>query len=63
MQNYFHFYRFPSQTKNKFENLELNLEHIANKSLFLVALLGDFNARMQGWYENKISIWQLITSV
>ena len=42
--------------KNESENfinyLKLNLEHIGNKSSFLIVVLGDFNARMQGWYQN-----------
>ena len=50
--NFASLYRFPSQTKDEFENfiktLELNLEHIANKSLFLFVVLCDFSARRQG---------------
>ena len=49
-------YRSPSHTKDEFDNfiknLELNLEHIANKSPFLILALGDFNAKMQGWYQD-----------
>ena len=49
--NFVSLYRSPSQTKDEFENfiknLELNLEHIANKSPFLIVVLGDFNAKMQ----------------
>ena len=52
--NFVSLYRSPSQTKNEFEikNLELNLEHIANKYPFLIVVLGGFNVRMQGWYQN-----------
>ena len=54
--------RSPSQTKDEFENfiksLELNLEHIVNKSLFLILVLSDFNARSQGWYQNDIAIFE-----
>ena len=50
--NFVGLYRSPSQTKDEFENfiknLELNLEHIANKSPFLIVVLGDFKARLQG---------------
>ena len=50
------FIRSPSQTKDEFENFvknfESNLEHTANKSPFLIVVLGDFNARMQCWYQN-----------
>ena len=45
-------YRSPSRTKDESENfiknLELNFDHIANKTPFLTAVLGDFSARMQG---------------
>ena len=70
--NFASLYRSPNQTKDEFENfiknLEINLEHIANESPFL---LGDFNARMQGRYQNDIatfeggvrSILQLLSSV
>ena len=57
--NFVSLYRSPGQTKDEFENfiknLELNLEHIANKNPFLIVVLGDFNARMQGWYQNDIA--------
>ena len=29
------------------------MEHIVNKSLFLIVVLGDFNASTQGWYQNN----------
>ena len=45
-------YRSPGHTKDEFDNfiknLELNLEHIASKSPFLILVLGNFNAKMQG---------------
>ena len=51
--------RFPGQTTDEFDNfiknLENDLEHIAKKILFLIVLLGDFNARMRGWYQNNIT--------
>ena len=57
--NFVSLYRSPSQTKDEFENfiknLEINLEHIANKSPFL---LGDFNARMQGRYQNGVTTFE-----
>ena len=57
--NFVTFYRSPSQTKDEFENLmktlELNLQHTLNKSPFLIVGLRDFNARMQGWYQNVIT--------
>ena len=58
-RNFVNLYRSPSQTKDEFEkfikNLEINLEHIANKSPFL---LGNFNARMQGRYQNNITTFE-----
>lgn len=51
---FFSFNSSPSQTnlKNLIKNLELNLKHNANKSQFLIIVLGDYNAKMQGWYQN-----------
>ena len=60
--NFVSLYRSPSQTKDEFENfiknLELNLEHIANKSPFLIVVVGDFNARMQDWHQNDITTFE-----
>ena len=57
--NFVSLYRSPSQTKDEFENfienLELNLEHIVNKSPSLIVVLGDFNTKMQCWYQSDIS--------
>ena len=57
--NFVSLFRSPSQTKDGFENFvknaELNLEQIANKSPFLIVVLSDFNARIQGWYQNDIT--------
>ena len=56
------FYRSPSQTKSEFENfiknLELNLEHTVNKSPYLIAVLGNFNARIQVWYQNDMTTFK-----
>ena len=60
--NFISLYRSPIQTKYEFENfiknLELNLEYIVNQSPFLIAVLGDFNGRMQGWYQNYITTFE-----
>ena len=57
--NFLSLHKSPSQTKDKFENviknLEQNWKHIANKSPFLIVVLDDFNARMQGLYQNDIT--------
>ena len=59
--NFVNPYRSPSQTKDGFENviknLELNLEHI-KKSQFLIVVLGDFNARIQSWYQNNMTYFE-----
>ena len=41
-----------------FKKLELNLEHTVNKSPFLIVVLGNFNARMQGLYQNDITTFE-----
>ena len=60
--NFVSLYSSPSQAKGEFENfikiLELNLEHIAKKSPFLILVLGDFYARMQGWYQKDITTFK-----
>lgn len=35
--------------ENFFKSFGLALEHMINKSLFLIVVLGGFNARMQDW--------------
>ena len=48
--------------KNESENfinyLKHNLEHIGNISSFLIVVLGDFNSRMQSWYQNDITTFE-----
>ena len=34
------------------------MEHITNKSPFLIIVLGDFNARIKGWYQNDITTFE-----
>ena len=34
------------------------MEYIANKSSFVIVVLGDFNERMQGWYQNDITTFE-----
>ena len=52
-------YRLPSQTRDIFEtfadNFELTLDTIVNKNPFLIAALGDFNAKTTNWYKNDIN--------
>ena len=46
------------ESYNFIKSLELNLEDIASKSSFLIILLGDFNARMQSWYQNGLTTFE-----
>ena len=34
------------------------MEHIANKNPFLIVVLGDFNTKMQAWYQNNITTFE-----
>ena len=49
-------YRSPSQNKDDFEtfleNLKLNFDHMAEKILFMMVVLCDFNAKSKFWYNN-----------
>ena len=60
--NFISLYRSSSQTKYEFENfiknLELDLEYIVNQRPFLFVVLGHFNGRMQGWYQNYIATFE-----
>ena len=55
--NFISLYRLPSQLSETFEdfvdNLELNLDKIANKSPYLLVVLGDFSVKSSNWYENE----------
>ena len=57
--NFIALYRSPSQSQNLFEsfkeNLELNLESAVQNNPFLLALLGDFNAKSSNWCKNDIT--------
>ena len=46
------------ESQNFIKSLELNLEDIASKSSFLIILLGDFNVRMQSWYQNDLTTFE-----
>ena len=41
--------------KNIFENLELNFDHMAEKNLFMMVGLGDYNPKSKPWYINDIT--------
>ena len=52
--NFLSLYRSPSQSQDDFEtfteNLELNLENLAQRNSFLVVAIGDFNANSSNWF-------------
>ena len=54
--NFISLYRSPYQSHNTFEtfvdNLELNLDTIADKNPCLIVILGDFNAKPSNWYKH-----------
>lgn len=37
------------------------MEHIVNKNSFVIVVLGDFNKRMQGWFQ--VAILEQITEI
>ena len=53
--NFISLYRSSSQSSETFEdfadNLELNLDKIANKSPYLLVALGDFDVKSSNWYK------------
>ena len=54
--NFISLYQSPSQSHDILEtfvdNLELNLDTIANKNPYLIVILGDFNAKSSNWYKH-----------
>ena len=53
LSNFISCYRSPSQSSNEFENfvyvLNLTLEALTQKNLFLTVIVGDFNAKFSKW--------------
>ena len=49
-------YRSPSENRDKFEkfleNLELSIDHVADKNPYMMVVLGDFNGKLNSWYAN-----------
>ena len=52
--NFISLYKSPIQSKDEFEslvnNLQLNLDSIELRNLYLIVVLGDFNAQTKGYY-------------
>ena len=40
------------------DNLELNLDAIANKNPYLIGILDDFNAKTSNWYEHDKTTYE-----
>ena len=40
------------------DNLELNLDAIANKNPYLIVILDDFNAKTSNWYEHDKTTYE-----
>ena len=62
MRNFLCLYKSPSQTRDTFEtfadNLELTLDTLTNNNPFLIAAIGDFNAKTTNWYKNDTTSYE-----
>ena len=60
--NFIFLYRSPSQSYDIFEtfadNLGQNLDTIADKNLYLIVILGDFNAKSSKWYKHDKTTYE-----
>ena len=60
--NFISLCRSPSQSSDTFEdfadNLELNLDKIANKSPYLLVALGNFNVKSSNWYKHDKATYE-----
>ena len=60
--NFLCLYRSPSQTRDTFQtfadNLELTLDTLTNNYPFLIAAIGDFNAKTTNWYTNDTASYE-----
>ena len=54
---YFSLSQLPDNFETFADNLELNLGAIANKNAYLIAILGDFNAKLSNWYKHDKTIY------
>ena len=49
-------YRLPNHNRDEFErfleNLEISIDNMADKNLYMMVLLRDFNAKLNSWYAN-----------
>ena len=49
--NFIWLYHSPSQSSDTFEDFAKNLNKIANKSPYLLVVLGNFNVKSSNWYK------------
>ena len=63
--NFITLYRSPSQNQDDFQvfidNLEMNLETLAQRNPFLMVVLGDFNAKSKHWCSQDSTNFEGIT--
>ena len=63
--NFITLYRLPSQNQNDFQtfidNLEMNLETLEQRNLFLMVVLGDFNAKSKQWCRQDSTNFEGVT--
>ena len=64
--NFITLYRSPSQNQDDFQvfidNLEMNLETLAQRNPFLMVVIGDFNAKSKHWCSQDNTNFEGITS-
>ena len=62
--NFISLYQSPSQSSDTFkdfaDNLELNLDKIANKSPYLLVVLSDFNVKSSNWYKHDKTTYKAL---
>ena len=63
--NFITLYRSPSQNQDDFQafidNLEMNLETLAQRNPFLMVVIGDFNAKLKDWCSQDSTNFEGIT--
>ena len=63
--NFITLYRSPSQNQDDFlafkDNLEMNLETLAQRNPFLTVVIVDFNAKLKSWCSQDSTIFEEVT--
>ena len=63
--NFITLYRSPSQNQDDFlalkDNLEMNLENLAQRNPFLTVVIGDFNAKSENWCSQDSTNFEGVT--